>query len=568
MCIGHRKIAAGLIACGVMLGLEVPVQAKMTQWKDVQGASFRGEPTEILGPFVIFRTAGGGGRRIPARVFSPEECRLIQAEIAQCKPRGVSLAAATGIATSELPGNVLRVEHRTLVPAGLSQQPEPDLLLVLCGSHNDGEGWFMTSNLMPFYWRVRRVYPDLMEAVFLGARHDAAQHREIAINSGMPWLVADFQQQGAMSSFTRFLPREQGANAVLMTREGVPLAAAGAGDAAAVRAFFDQATDLLWLIDPANPVGWPDRLHYMNATRPAQFAQSHADPVLVGNPLRPEKLGGYGVKRVAARLEIAADGRVTPKLLSGPADVPTGLVPAVEMALNGAVIAPAIDHGQPVAGALDYVQEVPPVDVAREADRVWLASTRWPVLPITEWLVLRPIEVPEKEFLSTVVGQNESGTLVLSSMEVNDGKISRAAQMSAFSSDWFAAAGADSVRPREGDRQKIDDRLVLKWEKVRSVDGFVDMQTAFPKDYTVGYAWAEFESPAATEAWLGLGSDDGVKIWLNGELVHDRWIRRPSRVDDEVVPLRLRKGTNRILIKIQNVTGEWSFIYRLRLPPR
>jgi hypothetical protein len=36
------------------------------------------------------------------------------------------------------------------------------------------------------------------------------------------------------------------------------------------------------------------------------------------------------------------------------------------------------------------------------------------------------------------------------------------------------------------------------------------------------------------DAWLGIGSDDGLKIWFNGELVHDKWIRRMSRIDDDV----------------------------------
>ena len=61
-----------------------------------------------------------------------------------------------------------------------------------------------------------------------------------------------------------------------------------------------------------------------------------------------------------------------------------------------------------------------------------------------------------------------------------------------------------------------------------------------------------------------MGSDDGIKIWLNGELVNDKWIRRISRIDDDIVPLRLKKGKNQLLIKIQNATGDWSFIYRLR----
>jgi hypothetical protein len=393
------------------------------------------------------------------------------------------------------------------------------------------------------------------------------QQRQIAVNSGMPWLVADYPSQRAMSGLTRFIPPE-GSSAVLLSRSGVPLAAGRTGDAQQVREFFDQVTALLWLMAPANPAGWPDRLHYLNATRPVEFASSRADPVLVGNPLRAEKLRKYGVKRVTARLAVAPNGRVTPTLLSGPADVPAELAAPLTTLLSQAVVAPAVDRGQAVAGTLDYLLEVPAADPGLEADRAWLGSTAYPVLPLKEWLVLRPIEVPEKEFETTITGETPSGTIILNALEVNTGKISRAAQMSAFNSDWFAATGADSVRPREGDQQKLDDGKVLTWQKVLSQDGFVQMQSGIPKDYTVGYAWTEFEMADEADALLGLGSDDGVKIWLNGELVHDRWIRRPSRVDEDILPLHLKKGANRLLIKIQNATIDWSFIYRLRLMPK
>ena len=153
-----------------------------------------------------------------------------------------------------------------------------------------------------------------------------------------------------------------------------------------------------------------------------------------------------------------------------------------------------------MAGSLDYLLEVPPEDPVREAERIWLNSTSYPVLPITEWLVLRPIKVSEKDFESVVVGEKEDGTVILNSFEVNAGKVSRKAQMSAFNTDWFTEAGANSVRPKEGDRQKINEETSLTWEKIRSKDGFVDMQTGIPRDYTVGYAWTEFESPRETEA--------------------------------------------------------------------
>jgi len=230
---------------------------------------------------------------------------------------------------------------------------------------------------------------------------------------------------------------------------------------------------------------------------------------------------------------------------------------------------PAIEGGRPVPGELAYSLEVPPADPGRDADAVWLASAHYPVIPIERWLVLRPISVPEKEFDAEIQNVDADGKVVFKSFEVNSGKISRAAQMSAFNHDWFTeTGGAGSVNPKEGDRQRIDEQLELTWQAVKSQDGFVNMQGALARDYCVGYAWAEVSMPAATEAWLGLGSDDGVKIWLNGELVHDKWIRRQSRIDDDVVPLKLQKGPNRILIKIQNATIDWSFLYRLRVKPQ
>ncbi|WP_069961558.1 hypothetical protein [Lacunisphaera limnophila] len=563
----YRWLATALSLFCALLALPSTAAAKASTWKDVQGATFKGEPTEILGPFVIFRTNGDNGRRVLLRAFTPEDCRRIQAEIAALPPRADRFAAARGQATRELVGYVFRVERGEFVSADLADRPEPELMLALSGSHNSAEGWYLSANFNQFYWRIQRVYPGLMEGVFLGARHDIDQHRNIAISSGMPWLVADLRRQPSMGSFRRYIAAKEGANAVLLTRHGVPLVAGAAGDVGEMRVVVDQMSDLLWQIDPDNPAGWPDRLHYLKATRPAEFASSRAEPLLVGNPLRADGLRRHGVKRVVARLAVAADGKVTPTLLADAGDYPAKLAGALQAALAQAVVAPAIEQGRPVAGTLDYRLEVPPAEASHEAERAWLGSTAYPVLPINDWLVLRPIKVSEQDFEMTIIGEKSDGTVILNAFEVNSGKISRAAQMTAFNSDFFAETGVDSVRPREGDRQRIDAETELTWEKIRSKDGFVDMQTALPKDYTVGYAWAEFESPREAEALLGLGSDDGVKIWFNGELVHDKWIRRPSRLDDDVVPLRLKAGKNRILIKIQNATIDWSFVYRLRLKP-
>ncbi len=561
----RRLVSLCIVAC-VCFATGPAAQAKMSTWKDVQGGTLKGEPTEILGPYVIFRTSGGG-KRVLLRAFSREDCLRIHAEIAARPAKAARFADAKAYATGGLVGRVQQVVDRNLVDADLTAKPEPDLLLVLAGSNNSREGWFMISNLHEFYRRVQRVYPQVMEGVFLGARHDVGQHRNIATTGAMPWLVAELGQQPSMGALRTYIPNVEGANLVLVTREGVPLVAAKGGDSVEVQKFVDQTSELLWQLDPANAAGWADRLHYLNAIRPVEFAQSQTGPLLIGNPLRADALERYGIRRIAARLDVSAQGQVAATILSGPSDVPAELIAPITAALTRAVVAPAIERGKTVAGQLDYLLVALPADPVRDAERLWLASTSYPTLTIPEWLVLRPIQVSEQDFESAIIGENPDGTVILNALEVNTGRISRRAQMSAFNTDWFSEAGAGSVHPREGDRQKINEETTLTWERIRSEDGFVNMQTGIGKDYVVGYAWSEFDSPRETEALLGLGSDDGVKIWLNGDLVHDKWIRRPSRVDDDVVPLKLKKGSNRILIKIQNATIDWSFLYRLRLKP-
>jgi CubicO group peptidase (beta-lactamase class C family) len=67
--------------------------------------------------------------------------------------------------------------------------------------------------------------------------------------------------------------------------------------------------------------------------------------------------------------------------------------------------------------------------------------------------------------------------------------------------------------------------------------------------------------------FLGLGSNDAVKVWLNGTLVHEHWVMRPVRKDDDLVQLDLQPGRNTLLLKVLNGSGGWGFMCRA-LGPR
>src|SRR5690606_915132 len=107
----------------------------------------------------------------------------------------------------------------------------------------------------------------------------------------------------------------------------------------------------------------------------------------------------------------------------------------------------------------------------------------------------------------------------------------------------------------------------LTWQLHRAAHDIINLaQVLGPKDSAVAYAAATIESSDGQPRLAGLGSDDGVRVWLNGELVHKNNARRATATDDDVFQLKLRQGTNRLLIKVANDRGDWSFAFRLLSP--
>ncbi len=72
------------------------------------------------------------------------------------------------------------------------------------------------------------------------------------------------------------------------------------------------------------------------------------------------------------------------------------------------------------------------------------------------------------------------------------------------------------------------------------------------------YLKAELIAPEDADAILLLGSDDGVKAWLNGKLVHANNVDRGDVADQDQAPIRLAKGSNELLLKITQGAGGWS----------
>lgn len=76
------------------------------------------------------------------------------------------------------------------------------------------------------------------------------------------------------------------------------------------------------------------------------------------------------------------------------------------------------------------------------------------------------------------------------------------------------------------------------------------------KENASGYLKTTLIAEKAQELMLRLGSDDGIRVWVNGALVHDNKIARGALPDSDLVKIKLTPGANSLLVKIVNGGGE------------
>ncbi len=169
---------------------------------------------------------------------------------------------------------------------------------------------------------------------------------------------------------------------------------------------------------------------------------------------------------------------------------------------------------------------------------------------------------------------NKSSWLLLGTFE-NRLSSDGFSECSGFNRDFLARSGGETgIIPVEG--QVLTDetpstakiqtiaQTIKTWKKVLPVDNTINLAQQFGGvDFAVAYAFCEFTSSKEETAILKLGSDDGIKVRLNGELIFSRHIHRQLNRDDDILPVRILAGTNRLLLKIEQVKGEWGFFVKL-----
>jgi hypothetical protein len=102
----------------------------------------------------------------------------------------------------------------------------------------------------------------------------------------------------------------------------------------------------------------------------------------------------------------------------------------------------------------------------------------------------------------------------------------------------------------------------LTWKECHAKDQILDFNDLLGKqtENSVGYAVAYITADAdVAEVTLKLGSDDQVKVYLNGKVVHSNDEGRPLEKDeDNIDGLALKRGQNVLVVKVVNEEEDWE----------
>jgi hypothetical protein len=91
-----------------------------------------------------------------------------------------------------------------------------------------------------------------------------------------------------------------------------------------------------------------------------------------------------------------------------------------------------------------------------------------------------------------------------------------------------------------------------------------DLAKVFSGDQRVAYMQTTLRSAKEQEVLFAAGSDDGIKVWLNGELIHAKNIQRGVNPGEDKFRAKLKPGDNLVLCKIIQYTQGWGACLSLR----
>jgi len=131
-----------------------------------------------------------------------------------------------------------------------------------------------------------------------------------------------------------------------------------------------------------------------------------------------------------------------------------------------------------------------------------------------------------------------------------------------FYYDYLSGLGGENKAVvKVGD--SIPDRASTVFKNFISTTPEIDFDAFFGmQNQVVAYAFAFVETKSNVTTFLHVGSDDGIRVWVDNKLVIDKYAERGFTPDEDWAKIDLSKGKHRILVKADENFGDWKFSFR------
>ncbi|HEX8238020.1 MAG TPA: thermonuclease family protein [Abditibacteriaceae bacterium] len=140
----------------------------------------------------------------------------------------------------------------------------------------------------------------------------------------------------------------------------------------------------------------------------------------------------------------------------------------------------------------------------------------------------------------------------------------RSWRFSATPEQWMSKLYFNTVTPTRV--QTLMSELIASSAKTYDLP-FIDLRAHYSPggstDLKTAYALSTVISNKEQPAVLLTGSDDAIRVWLNGKLVVKQLALRTAQADEDRTPVMLRQGPNSILVEVSSGDGGWGFFLAL-----
>ena len=123
--------------------------------------------------------------------------------------------------------------------------------------------------------------------------------------------------------------------------------------------------------------------------------------------------------------------------------------------------------------------------------------------------------------------------------------------------------GEANIQPSQEQEFHNSRNQTLKWHPILGKKQIINLIEEIGRlDNVTAYAFHQIESDKDQYVELGLGSDDSVKVWINGQVVHQYQEGRSVMIDQDQFIVKLNPGINTCLIKVSQGMGDWGVVIR------